>query len=97
MAVLAMAHDLGGDGRIAAQRAAELADDAVGTGERAVGAFIQVDVLTCEGSASTVGAAITIGLERPDATTEEEALELLDMTHGGHRLKDSPPRDGFLP
>lgn len=101
MTVLAVAHNLGGEGRIAAQQAAELADDALGTAGRVVEAsgraFIQVDVLTGERRASAVGAAMTIGLERPYATTEEEALELLDVACGDHRLRDSLPRGRFLP
>ena len=45
-----------------------------------------------------MGAAMPIGLQRANAATKKDALELLDMTGGGgHDLKDSPSRGGFLP
>lgn len=94
MAVLGVAHDLRGHGSLTTEGPAKLADDAV-----AVGAWapIQVDVLAREGRASAVGAAMAICLERPDTTTEEDALELLDVGCGGHPLKDSLPHAWFLP
>jgi hypothetical protein len=39
---------------------------------------------------------MAIGLQRADAAPQENALELLDMACGGHGLKDSLPRAGFL-
>jgi hypothetical protein len=39
---------------------------------------------------------MAVGLERTDAAPQENALELLDMACGGHGLKDSLPRAGFL-
>jgi hypothetical protein len=95
VAVLAVAHDLGRERSVATQGAAELADDPpVGVGTRA---SIQVYVLARERRASAVGAAMAVGLERTDAAPQKDALELLDMACGGHGLKDSPPRAGFLP
>jgi hypothetical protein len=70
-----MAHDLGRHGSLAAQRTAELADDAMGPA-------VQMDVLPREGGAPTVGAAMTVGLEGPDAATEQDVLELFDMAGG---------------
>ena len=91
VAVLRMAHDLGGDRDVAAQGAAELADD--GTG-----AVLQVDVLADQRCASAVGATVPIGLERANAATEQNVLELLDVARGGgHGLKDSLSRARFLP
>ncbi len=95
VAVLGVAHDLRGHRRLATESAAELADDSVGGG--ADGACVQVDVLACERGASTVGAAVAVGLERTDTAPQENALELLDMAGGGHGLKDSLPRARFLP
>jgi hypothetical protein len=56
-----------------------------------------MDVLARERCASTVGAAVAVGLERTDTAPEENTLELLDMAGGGHGLKDSPPHARFLP
>ncbi len=95
MAVLCVAHDLRRNRSLTAQGPAELANDALCTGGRA---SIQVDVLAGEGSAPAVGAAMPIGLQRANAATKENALELLDMAFGGdHGLKDSSSQAGFLP
>src|SRR5277367_2574715 len=86
-----MAHDLGRHRSLAAQRPAELADDALGVS-------IQMDVLAREGGTSAVGAAMSVGLERTDAATQQDALQLLDMPlGGGHGLRDSPSRARLLP
>jgi hypothetical protein len=90
LAVLGVAHDLRGDRGLVAERAAKLADDAVGTS-------IHMDVLARERSAPAVGAAMPVGLEGADTAAKEDALELLDMAYGGHGLKDSPPHPRFLP
>lgn len=82
--VLAVAHDLAGDGWLAPQRAAQLAD------EPAAATVVEVDMLAGQRRAATVGATIAVGLERADAAAQEEALELLYVGHrGGHR------RSGF--
>jgi hypothetical protein len=94
VAVLCVAHDLRGQRGLATEGTAELADDPVRAGRRA---FIQMHLLARERGASTVGAAMAVGLERTDATPQQDALELLDMAYGGHGLKDSLPRAGFLP
>jgi hypothetical protein len=39
---------------------------------------------------------MAIGLQRADAAPQKNALELLDMACGGHGLRDSLPRAGFL-
>ena len=91
MAVLGVAHDLGRDRGLAAQRAAELADDAPG-------ASVQVDVLAHERRAPAVGAAIAVGLQRADAATQQDALELLDVALGGWPWsEDSPLVRALLP
>lgn len=92
MAVLGVAHELRGDRVLTAQRAAQLADDALSVG-------VQVDVLAHQGRAAAVRAAIPIGLQRPDAAAQQEALELLDVALGGtaHRWLDSPERTALLP
>jgi hypothetical protein len=89
-----VAHDLRGQRSLAAEGTTELADDSVTVGG---GASIQVDVLARERRAPTVGAAMAVGLERADTAPQEDTLELLDMAGGGHGLKDSLPRAGFLP
>jgi hypothetical protein len=49
-----------------------------------------MNVLTGQRSTPTISAAMPIGLESADAATQQDALELLDMTGGGgHGLKDS--------
>jgi hypothetical protein len=75
MPVLAVTHDLAGDGRLAPQRATELAD------EPATATVVDVDVLAGQRCAATVGAAIAVGLERADAAAQEKALELLYVGH----------------
>jgi hypothetical protein len=78
MAELAMAHELAGERRGAAQLAAELAHDA-GL------ALVYVDALPHEWGALTVDAAMAVGGQRPDAASQEDALELLDIAmRGGH-------------
>src|ERR1700722_15191477 len=72
VAVLGVAHDLRGEGSLATEGAAELADDSGGASRRA---FIQVDLLDRERGAPTVGAAVAIGLERTDTAPQENALE----------------------
>jgi hypothetical protein len=80
-------NDLGRCRSLAAQQPAELTDNAIGAGGRA---SIQMNVLTGQRSTPTISAAMPIGLESADAATQQDALELLDMTGGGgHRLKDS--------
>jgi hypothetical protein len=79
--MLRVAHELGRDRVLMTQRAAQLTDDALNAG-------VQVDVLAHERRASAVRAAIPIGLQRADAATQLQALELLDImlgwaTHGG--------------
>ena len=76
MAVLGVAHDLGGHRRLAAHGAAELADDAVSLGGRA---SVQMDVLADEGRAPAVGATMTVGLQGTDAAAQQNPLELFDM------------------
>lgn len=76
MAVLGVAHELGRDRMLTAQRAAQLADDALSTG-------VQMDVLAHERRAPAVRAAIPIGLQGTDAATQLQALELLDVMFGG--------------
>jgi hypothetical protein len=71
MPVLAVAHDLAGDGRLTPQRAAQLAD------EPTTATVVEMDVLARQRRAATVGTAIAIGLERADAAAQEKALELL--------------------
>src|ERR1700760_3120210 len=82
MPVLAVAHGLAGDGRLAPQRAAQLADDPTAA------TVVEVDVLAGQRRAPAVGAAIAVGLERADAAAQEEALELLYM---GHRRSHRHP------
>ena len=71
-----MAHDLRGQGGVATEGAAELADDAVSLGGRA---SIQMDVLADEGRAPAVGATMTAGLQGTDAAAEKDPLQLFDM------------------
>jgi hypothetical protein len=93
--MLRVAHDLRGHRRLAAQRAAELTDDALGLGGRA---SIEMHMLAREGSASAVRAAMPVGLQRADTATQQNALEFLDMSlWGGHGLKDSPSPARLLP
>ena len=73
MAVLEVAHDLARHRRLAAQRAAQLADDAL----RA--RLVQVDLLAGQRRAPAVGAAVAVGLQGADAAAQQHALELLDM------------------
>lgn len=89
--MLGVAHDLGRHRGLAAQRATELTDEAFD-------APVKMDVLARERRASTVGATVPVGLQSADAPTEQDALELLDMTGtGGHGLKDSPSPARLLP
>ena len=69
--VLAVAHDLARDGRLAAQRAAQLADDA------AVAAVVEVHVLAGQRRAPAVDAALAPGLQSAHTASQQEALELL--------------------
>jgi hypothetical protein len=73
---LGVAHGLDGHRRIAAQRPAELADDA------GVGA-VDVHLLADKRRATAVCAAVAISREDPDATAQEEALELFGIGGGG--------------
>lgn len=75
MAVLGVAHELGRDRMLTAERTAQLADDALSTS-------VQVDVLAHERRAPAVRAAIPIGLQGTDAATQLQALELLDVVFG---------------
>lgn len=78
MAKLCVADDLGGERCGAAQRAAQLANDA---GE----ALVQMDTLAYQRSAGAVDAAVAVGRERVDSAQQEVALELLDVAmRGGH-------------
>jgi len=80
-----MAHGLAGDGRLATQRAAELADEPAAT------PVVDVDVLAGQRRAPTVGTA--------NAAAQEEALELLDVSYrsGHRRLRISPSTALLLP
>ncbi len=76
MAKLAVADDLALKRRpIAAQLAAQLADNATGL-------LVNVYALTHERRSVAIHAAIAIGSQRADATTQEEALELLYVDMG---------------
>ena len=74
--MLRVAYELGRDRMFTAQWTAQLADYALNVS-------VQVDVLAHERRAAAVRAAIPIGLQRADAATQQEALELLDVTLGG--------------
>lgn len=74
--MLGVAHELGRDRVLAAQRVAQLADDASS-------ARIQVDMLAHERSAPAVAAAVAIGLQRADAAAQQDKLELFDIALGG--------------
>lgn len=76
MAVLGVAYELGRDRVFATQRAAQLTDDALD-------ARIQVHMLAHERGAPAVGAVVSVGLQRTDTTTQQEALELLDVALDG--------------
>ena len=76
MAVLGVAHELGRDRVLAAQGAAQLADDALD-------ARVQMHMLAHQRRAPAVAAAVAVGLQRTDAATQQEALELLDVALGG--------------
>jgi hypothetical protein len=83
-----MAHGLAGGGRFAAQWTTELTDDAFMRP-------VEVDVLTDERCAAAVDAAIATGREGPDATAQQEALELLGVGgewHGEAHAGDFRPR-----
>ena len=73
MAVLAVAHELAGHGRLATQRPAQRAHDPVPT------AVVQVYLLPCERRAPTVDAAAAVSLQLAHAASQQKALELLDM------------------
>jgi hypothetical protein len=90
-----VANDLGRCRGLAAQRPAELTDDAISAGGRA---SIQMNVLACQRSPPTIGAAMPVGLEGTDTATQQDALELFNVTGGeGHGLKDSSSRARLLP
>ena len=72
MAVLAVAHELGGHWRLAASRAAERADDAI------VAAAVDVDVLPGKRRAPAVRAAVAVGLEG-----SETLIPMLDFLIDG--------------
>ena len=90
--MLGVAHELGRDRMFTAQWAAQLADYALNVS-------VQMDVLAHEWRAAAVRAVIPIGLQRTDASTQQEALELLDATLGGtaHRRLGSPKSLALLP
>jgi hypothetical protein len=73
VAVLAVPDDLARDGRFASARTTQLADDPpLTTG-------IEVHVLAREWSASAVGAAMPVRLERPETAAQQHQLEQLYM------------------
>src|SRR5438105_4879793 len=82
--VLAVAHELGGDGGLATQGAAQLAHDPLAA------PLVEVHVLARERRAPAVGAAVAVGLEHVEAAPEELALELLDVAR--HLPSTSPRR-----
>jgi hypothetical protein len=56
-----------------------------------------VHVLARQGRAPAVGARVSIGLQRTEATTQEQALEALDVGDvKGHDRRGSPPPGGIL-
>src|SRR5271166_1658202 len=77
VAVLGMAHELARHGRLAPQRPAELADDALPA------AVVEVELLADQRRAPAVHAAVAVGLERSDAPLQQHALEWL--REGGAR------------
>ncbi len=70
VAVLAVAHQLGGGGGLAPQGAAQLTDDAVD-------ARVQMNVLAYQRRAPAVGTAVAAGLEHVNRTPQQAALEAL--------------------
>jgi hypothetical protein len=71
LTVLAVAHDLTRHGRLATQRAAELADEAAGA------SVVDVHVLPDQRRAPAIGALVAIGLQLAHAAPQQEALELV--------------------
>lgn len=82
MTELAVAHKLAGERCATAQLATQLAHDP------GLALVIDVDVLTHERSSIAVDASVALGRQRSDAASQEEALELLDISmrrgHGGY-------------
>ena len=77
MTELAVANDLALKRRSTTKLAAQLADDAL--------CLLDAYALAHERRAVTVDAAMAVGGKRADATTQEKALELLDIDMGrGH-------------
>ena len=75
LAVLAVAHDLAGDRRLATQHPAQLADDAAAT------AVVQMHVLARQRRAAAVRATLAVGLEHA-----ETALNLVGLGDRMHHL-----------
>jgi hypothetical protein len=86
-----VANDLGRCRGLAAKRPAELTDDAIG-------APVEMNVLAGQRGAPAISAAMPVGLEGTDTATQQDALELLNVTRGeGHDQKDSSSRARLLP
>jgi hypothetical protein len=66
-----VANDLGRCRGLAAQRPAELTDDAISAGGRA---SIQMNVLARQRSTPTISAAMAISLEGTNAATQQDPL-----------------------
>ena len=67
-------------GGVAAQRAAQLADDAPAA------AVVEVHVLARQRRAPAVDAAVAVGLQGAHAAPQQQALELLDVGGGRSHL-----------